>query len=101
MIRCCVYLVLYKLPKGNNSCAQILFWEKVFFFFNLIKQKGWYVAGFSLSNYIRAAGGLWLDREKGGGAKSYKDSMSEGREEKMEADMNQHGFNQPQVVMIS
>jgi hypothetical protein len=61
------------------------------------------VAGFSLSNYIRVTGGLWLDREKGGRAKSCRDRECrewEG-ERKMEADMNQCTFNQPQIVMIS
>ena len=62
------------------------------------------ITGFSLSNYIRAVGGLCLDRKKGGEAKScrYREHVSgEKGERKMEADVNQHGSNQPQVVMIS
>jgi hypothetical protein len=45
-----------------------------------------------------------LDREKGGGAKSCRtENIRErvGRKRKMVADMSKHGFNQPQVVMIS
>lgn len=61
------------------------------------------VAGFFLSNYIRAAEGVWLDREEGGRTKvAETESISEGGEEgKMEVDLNQHGFNHPQAVMIS
>jgi hypothetical protein len=45
-----------------------------------------------------------LDRERGGRAKSCRDRehlKGERRKAKMAADMNQRGFNQPQVVMIS
>ena len=45
-----------------------------------------------------------MDREKGGGAKSCgRQRMAQGRQRKanIEADVNQYGFNQSQVVMIS
>ena len=40
---------------------------------------------------------------QGKGGWSWNDRASQGEKgkAKMEADMNQHGFNQPQVVMIS
>ena len=47
-----------------------------------------------------------IGQGKGGGAKSCRDSClgereTERKEGKMEADVNQHGFNQSQVAMIS
>lgn len=51
-----------------------------------------YVAGFPLSNYIRTAGGLWLDKEKGG--RKRRRRQNEGRHEP-------RGFNQPLHGMIS
>lgn len=42
-----------------------------------------------------------MDREKGDRAKSCRDRASErDRKAKMERDVNQRGFNQPQEVMI-
>jgi hypothetical protein len=40
---------------------------------------------------------------KGGGAKTCRDweCFRRGKEREMEADVNQPGFNQPQVVMVS
>ena len=45
------------------------------------------VAGCSLSSHIRAKGGLWLDREKGGRAKSGQVRVSWDRRRKMAADL--------------
>lgn len=43
-----------------------------------------------------------MDREKGGGAKSCGDKEGPRRKGKAKmADLNQRGFNQPQVVVIS
>ena len=44
-----------------------------------------------------------MDREREDRAETCRDREHLRREEKvkMEADMNQHGFNQPQVVVIS
>jgi hypothetical protein len=44
-----------------------------------------------------------LDREKRGSAKNCREGASQGTEEKakMEAGVNQRGFKQPQVAMIS
>ena len=64
-----------------------------------IKMDG--VAGFSLSNHIRAVGGLWLDREKGGSAKSGRQRAFESRGRTMAEDMYLRGVFQPQVAMIS
>jgi hypothetical protein len=61
------------------------------------------VAGFSLSNYIRAAIACdWTGKREAELRVAETESVSEGeKERKMEADVNQWDFNQPQVVMTS
>ena len=42
-----------------------------------------------------------MDRERGSGVAETESISGGEKKAKMEADVNQHGFNQPHVVMIS
>ena len=97
----CQHYLLCWLKYLNSLNVLILLWSKLWFYTNSdiwkkIKYKMCIhmLQEFSLSNHIRAAKGLWLDRRKGGGAKSGGDSISrEKRKENRHAD----DMNQPQL----